>query len=58
MPGVDARGEQNLGEAARAIVELRVGPRALAAAKRDDVGPVRPVPAHDVRDAKLLKNLH
>ena len=57
-PGPSARGQQRLGQPVRALVELRVGERAVAMADRDGVRTRRSVLADDVRDPELVEQLH
>ena len=55
-PGAGARRQQHLRQPARALVELRVGDRALAVADRDRVGTRGRIPADDVRDPELVEH--
>jgi hypothetical protein len=48
-----AGGKHRLCQSIRPLVELGIGERTLGVAKRDDVGSLRRVDAHDVRDPEL-----
>ena len=52
--GPDARGEQALGQAIGALVELREGQRARAVPDRDDVSALARLVTQNVRDAELF----
>ena len=56
-PRARAGGQKRLGQPVRALVELRVGERAIAMSDRDGVRTRRSVLADDVRDPELVEQL-